>query len=76
MEKILGLIIIFGVIVKLEVPDLLKKKDKKGLIIFSFLLALSFTLSVIFALNKTIPNPTDFLSFVLKPIINVLNTKK
>ncbi|WP_391209406.1 hypothetical protein [Psychrobacillus sp. L4] len=76
MEKVIGLIIVFGVILKLEIPNLLKNKDKKGLIIFTFLIALSFALSVSLALNKTIPNPADFLSLVLKPIIYVFTTQK
>lgn len=76
MEKVIGIIIVFGVILKLEIPDLLKNKDKKGLIIFSFLIVLSFGLCVTLALNKTIPNPTDFLSLVLKPIIYLFTTQK
>ena len=74
MLKSLGILLIAAVIVRIEVPTLLKNKQKKELIIFSSFLAIGIAMSMTIGFGKTIPNPAEFLSFVLKPF-NDLFTK-
>jgi len=68
MIKSLGILLVAGAIIMLEVPPLLKKKEKKELTIFTILLTFGNVLSILYALGKQIPNPLDFLTFILKPL--------
>ncbi|WP_391122824.1 hypothetical protein [Psychrobacillus sp. L3] len=72
MVNSLGILLIAAVIVKLEVPALLKNKDKIGLIIFSALLALGVGFGMALAFNIKIPNPVDFLTVILKPLNDII----
>lgn len=73
MIKSLAILIIAGGIVMLEVPALLKKKEKKELTIFTILLTFGIVLSILFALGKHIPNPLDFITFILKPLSDLIS---
>jgi hypothetical protein len=64
----LGIILVATVIIMIEVPSLLKKKQKKELIVFSILLFIGVGLSIVRAFGVNIPTPIDFLAFILKPI--------
>ena len=72
MLKSLGILLIATVILWFEVPPLLKKKQKKELLVFSIILAVGIVLSMSLAFGKTIPNPLEFLTVILKPIVDVL----
>jgi len=67
MLNSLGILLIASVIVWIEVPPLLKKKQKKEIIVFSILLAIGIGMSMTMGFGISIPNPAEFLSFLLKP---------
>ncbi|KGR80065.1 hypothetical protein [Ureibacillus manganicus] len=68
MMKVIGILLIATIILMIEVPQLMEKKHKKELLVFSIILAIGVGLSIAQALGKTIPNPMDLLNLVYKPI--------
>ena len=74
MLKSIGILLIAAVILRIQVPPLLKKKHKKELFVFSILLAIGVALCITLGLGKSIPTPLDLLTFIFKPI-NVLIRK-
>jgi len=68
MVKSLGIVLIAALILWIEVPTLLKKKQKKELIIFSIFLAFGVTLCIMLGFGIAIPNPLEFLTFIFKPL--------
>lgn len=72
MLKSLGILLIAAAIAFFEVPPLLEKKDKKELLVFLILLSIGVGLSITLSFKKSIPNPLDFLTFVLKPINDLI----
>ena len=73
MLKTIGILIIAAVMVISEVPPLVEKKLKKEVTIFSILLVFGIVLSILIALGVAVPNPMDFLSYVLKPLSNLIS---
>lgn len=70
-----GVIIILAIavgIVMIEVPYLRKQQLKKELWVFLILLLLGTGLSIAKSLNIDIPNPSDWIAIVLKPLSDVL----
>lgn len=72
MIKILGILLVAGVIIYIESPNLKGKDKKRELIVFSTLLIFGVGLSVTFSLGKHIPNPMDLISFVFNPVNEVV----
>ena len=68
MLNSLGILLVATVIIIIEVPSLLEKKQKKELIVFSILLTIGVTLSILRAFGINIPNPLDLLTFIFKPM--------
>lgn len=73
MLKTIGILIIAAVMVISEVPPLVEQKQKKEVIIYSILLFLGIALSILVALGVTVPNPLDFISYVLKPLTKLIS---
>lgn len=73
MIKSLAILLVAGAIAYFEVPPLLKEKQKKDLVVFSMLLILGIGLSIFWALGKHIPNPLDFITFILKPLSDYIS---
>ena len=72
MLKSIGILMVAAVIVYIEVPSLRKKQYKKELIVFSILLTLGVGLGVVNSFGIKIPNPTDLLTFIYKPLHDAL----
>jgi len=74
MIKSIGILLVAAIILRIEVPPLLKKKHKKELFVFLILLAIGVGLGITLGFGKSIPNPLDLLTFILEPI-NILTRK-
>ncbi|MFJ7976797.1 hypothetical protein ACIQZI_14050 [Peribacillus sp. NPDC096379] len=72
MLKSMGILLIATVILLIEVPPLLEKKYKKELLVFSILLVIGVGLSIAQGVGKTIPNPMDLLTYMFKPLNDVI----
>ena len=72
MLKSIGILLIAATILWIEVPPLLEKKLKKELLVFAILLAIAVGLSITLGFGKSIPNPFDLLTFVFKPLNDVI----
>lgn len=72
MLKSIGILLIAAAVLWIEVPPLLEKKYKKELLVFAILLAIGVGLSITIGLGKTIPNPMDLLTFVFKPLNDLI----
>lgn len=72
MLKSIGILLIAAAILWIEVPPLLGKKYKKELLVFSILLAIGVVLAIALGFGKTIPNPMNLLTFVFKPINDLI----
>lgn len=72
MWATIGIIAAAAVILAIEVPPLLKKKLKKELAVFSVLLIFGVGLGIAQALHMKIPNPTDWLIAIYKPLSDAI----
>lgn len=61
-----------AVILRIEVPSLLQKKNKKELVVFLLFLSVGVGLAIVHGFGKPIPNPLDLLTFIFKPLNNIL----
>ena len=73
MIKSLGILLVAVTICLFEVPPLLKKQQKKELLVFSILLLFGVALSIFFTISKSIPNPLDYITFIFKPFSEVIS---
>ena len=72
MLKSIGILLIAATILWIEVPPLLEKKLKKELLVFAILLAIAVGMSITLGFGKSISNPLDLLTFVFKPLNDVI----
>lgn len=72
MLKSIGILLIAATILWIEVPPLLEKKYKKELLVFAILLAIAVGISITLGVGKSIPTPLDLLTFVFKPLNDVI----
>lgn len=73
MIKGLGILLIAGTICLFEVPPLMKKQQKKELLVFSILFLFGVALSIFFTVSNSIPNPLDYITFIFKPLSEVIS---
>jgi hypothetical protein len=72
MWVIAGILLVAILIIVLEVPPLLEKKQKKELWVFSLLLFLGVGLSIAESLDLNIPNPLDWIAIIYKPLSDLI----
>jgi len=72
MLATIGILLITAIIILVEVPHMKKKKQKRDLWVFSLLLLCGFCLGIAEAFELTIPNPLDWISFVYKPVSDII----
>ncbi|RBW67331.1 hypothetical protein [Bacillus taeanensis] len=68
MWPIIGILAAGIMISAIEIPPLLKQKQKKELITFSILLLFAISLSIAESLRLPIPNPLDWITTIYQPI--------
>lgn len=67
MWPIVGILAVAILVIYIEVPSLLKKKQTKELWVFSVLLFIGVVLSILESLQIELPNPLDAITFIYKP---------
>lgn len=70
---VLILLSVFGAIIALEVPGLVRKRMWGELAAFAVLLAVGMVFSVAQVLNLPLPNPTRFIDALFEPVAGVIN---
>ena len=68
MVGVLGIVFIIFVIVLIDGPSLRKKRQKKELWMFSFLLMLALGISAPQCFDVTLPSPIDWIIHLYKPL--------
>lgn len=66
------LIAVFAVFIWVEVPDLIKKKHWRELVAYSVLMALSITVSILYALDVSVPNPVKNTQYYVKDAVEAI----
>ena len=66
------LVAVFTVIALFEVPKILEKRLWRELLVFSILLLVGFTLSVLLALDVRLPSPVKGIRSLMSPILRLL----
>ena len=74
MVAVAGILVIVGVIIAIDVPSLLRKKEKKELWVFFVLLLIGTSLSIAQALHIEIPNPVDWITVIYQPLSDLIET--
>lgn len=74
MVAVAGILVIVGVIIAIDVPSLLRKKEKKELWVFFILLLIGTSLSIAQALHIKIPNPVDWITVIYQPLSDLIET--
>ncbi|MGM0921436.1 MAG: hypothetical protein ACQEWW_09465 [Bacillota bacterium] len=72
MVAVAGILVIVGVIIAIDVPSLLRKKEKKELWVFFILLLIGTSLSIAQALQIKIPNPVDWITVIYQPLSDLI----
>ncbi|PWA12238.1 hypothetical protein DCC39_07345 [Pueribacillus theae] len=70
MLSLIGILAVTAAIIAIDVPPLLKKKQKKELWAFFILLGFGVTLGILMSFEVNIPNPLEFIHWIFKPIIS------
>ncbi|MFY0758016.1 hypothetical protein AB1K32_03920 [Metabacillus dongyingensis] len=74
MVAVAGILVIVGVIIAIDVPSLLRKKEKKELWVFFILLLIGTSLSIALALHIKIPNPVDWITVIYQPLSDLIES--
>lgn len=65
-------VLAYAAIVALEVPRMLRKKQRGELVAFSVILAVAFVLSMLLTLGVRVPSPTKGIEAIFKPLGEML----
>jgi hypothetical protein len=72
MLVITGIVVITLLIILIEVPPLFRKGLKRELWVFFILLFFAAGISIMHGLNIDLPSPHDWISFIYKPLSDVI----
>lgn len=64
-------IIFFIIIIFMEIPELIKRRYVKELIVSSILIFTAFIFSTLYILDITIFNPLDLIIFLIKDLLHL-----
>lgn len=67
-----GIFLVAILIIVLEVPPLLKKKQRKELWVFTLLLLFGSGLSIAIGIDLKLPNPFDWIATLFKPLSDLI----
>jgi hypothetical protein len=66
------IVIVFLMLAGWDVPGLLKKNQKKDLVVYSMFMATGLILSVLIVFHVPLPNPSKGLEALFKPLGSLL----
>jgi hypothetical protein len=72
MWTIIAIVFVTGGIAAIEIPSLRRQKLKKDLRVFALLLVFGAGLTLADALNAKIPNMLDWITFLYKPLSDLI----
>jgi uncharacterized membrane protein YwzB len=72
MMKVIMIVIIFFVLAGWDVPKLIRKNQRKDLIVYSLLMVSGVLLSILDAFHVYLPNPSKGLEAIFKPFSSLL----
>lgn len=72
MWSITGVLVIGVIMMLIEGPSLIKKKQKKDLWVFSILLLLGVVLNILEMREVTILNPLEVITPIFQPVSDVI----
>jgi hypothetical protein len=70
--EIIMIVIIFLVLAGWDVPRLMRKKQRKDLLVYSLFMLAGLTLSILVAFHVYLPNPSKGLEAIFKPFSSLL----
>ncbi|MDQ0116138.1 hypothetical protein [Paenibacillus harenae] len=73
MWLIVGVVLLSILLIRLEVPAMVKKKKNKELWLFSLMLLAGVTLTIAKVAQLPIPNPLDLITWVYRPASDMIN---
>jgi hypothetical protein len=73
MWSIAGIVVIGVIMMFIEVPSFLKKKQRRDLWVFSILLLLGIVLNILVQLEVNIPNPFEVITGIFQPYSDVIS---
>ncbi|MCK1991228.1 hypothetical protein GW626_12860 [Peribacillus muralis] len=74
MWAIIGTVCTGAIISYFEIPPLVKTKCWRETIVFSLLLVVGMTLSILIILNITIPTPMDWVTKLFSPFSSFMDS--
>lgn len=66
------LVILFGLLSLMEIPPLVKNKQRKELFVVISLLSIGFLLNFLLIIGIKLPNPIQRLVTIIKSIVNLI----
>jgi len=70
--KILFVLLLGAGVAYYEVPKLLQQQLKRELIVFGCFLLIGVALALATVLNLPVPNPTDAVEYIFRPVVRML----
>ncbi|AIQ15117.1 hypothetical protein [Paenibacillus durus] len=73
--KIMAIILLFILLAGVDFPLLIKKRQKKDVVVYSVLILTGLTLSILVSFDVHLPNPSKAVESVLEPLGSLLKTE-
>lgn len=74
MGSVIGILLAILVICIVEVPRLIRKKQRRELWAFSIFLLIGTILNIALALHVRLPNPLDWIMAFYKPVSDLIDS--
>lgn len=65
------LILAFAVIAAYEIPEIIRRREWKELVVFGVLLITGFTISLLQTIGVRVPNPVKGIELIIKKMSNL-----
>lgn len=69
---ILMLTIVFIIVLAIQVPPIVKRKNRREIFAYFFMMSLGIMYSYAYVLDVELPNPTDGIHLIFEPLTKLL----